>query len=128
MEGRYSDDTGFSETFKDDMKAYASSLPDKKNMKNVMQFASFVKKEVEEVGSRWPMELQVPFDQKQILSESLTYIQKQLNLEKFSVYEIGVDELPEGLQEKLLTNCQPGKPILYTPGGGGGGGKGKKNK
>ena len=97
------------------MKAYAMSLEDKKNMKNVMQFASFVKKEVEEVGDRWPMEIEVPFDQKQILSESLQYIQKQLNLEKFSVMLVGADELPDTLQEKQMMNCQPGKPYLWTP-------------
>jgi len=111
MEAQYHDGA-FGESFKDDMKAWASSLPDKKNMKNVMQFASFVKKEVDEVGDRWPMEVQVPFDQKQILVESLSYIQKQLNLEKFSVLAVGVDELPEALQEKQLINCQPGKPLL----------------
>ena len=47
---------------------------------------------------------------------------------KFPWVDAQIKIFIQGLQEKLLTNCQPGKPILYTPGGGGGGGKGKKNK
>jgi len=121
MHGQHSDGA-FTSTFMADLKKWVGTLEDKKNVKNVMQFASFVKKEVEDVGES-AMELTMPYDQKEILSESKKYIQAQLNLEKFDIVKIGIDELPPGLNEKGLMNCQPGKPLLFSAGGAKGGKK-----
>ncbi len=99
-------------TFMKSLKDWAGTLPDKKNMKNVMQFVAFVKKEVEEVGES-AMEMVLPFDQKALFETCLVYIQSQLSLtEELVIYNLS-EAKPEGLTDKIASGCGPGKPVLW---------------
>jgi leucyl-tRNA synthetase len=102
----------FPETFMADLKTWASSLPDKKMVSNVMQFVSFVKKEVEEVGLS-AMDFTMPYDQSSILRDSMAYIKLGLNVEKLEIVNINKDALPEGCTDKQTSTAGPGKPGFW---------------
>lgn len=112
MQTKYDTETGFPATFMKDLKGYTgSSGIDKKMIKFTMQFASFVKKEVEDAGPV-AMDVQLPFDQKEILSISLDYIKAQLNLTELNIIKVGEDEAKD-LPEKVSDGASPGKPYLW---------------
>ena len=107
MKYQYSESDGFPSIFMKDLKQWSSSSEDKKNMKNVMQFASFTKKEVEDVGSI-AMDTQLPFDQSTVLENIIDYIKKQTNLD-----EIDVIKQHDDIPPKVSENVALGKPYLW---------------
>jgi leucyl-tRNA synthetase len=114
MQEHYSPETGFSPTFMNDLKDWSgNNITDKKMLKSTMQFAAFVKKEVDEVGAV-AMETQLPFDQKEILADCSSYIKAQLNISDIDFINLDTDkdaaaEVPEQRAEMVT----PGKPYLW---------------
>lgn len=111
MQEQFDEKSGFRDTFMKDLKDWTSeSISDKKLIKITMQFASFMKNEVGEVGSM-AMELQLPFDQKEILELNLDYIKSQLNLSSLDI--IKADDEGNEIPERVSENVTPGKPYLW---------------
>ena len=111
MQSQYEEPTGFAKTFMKDLKDWSgSNIDDKKMIKNTMQFASFIKKEVEDVGAM-AMDLQMPFDQKQTMVDSENYIKSQLNLDSVDIISLGVDDTDA--PDRVKDNVTPGKPYLW---------------
>ncbi len=108
------DGTAFPATFMQDLKTWTSeTVTDKKLIKFTMQFASFIKKEVDEVGTV-AMDTELPFDQTAILSSSEAYIMSQLNLSKVAFIKLGGDgDAAEGVPDRVAENVAPGKPFLW---------------
>lgn len=104
----------FPKSFKGDLKKWASSnIEDKKLMKNVMQFVSFIKKEAEDVGEM-AMDVKLPFDQMAVLESSESYIKAQLNLEEISFIKLdGDDEKAADVPDRIKDNVSPGRPYLW---------------
>ena len=112
MQEQYSAETGFPATFMKDLKGWTgTNVEDKKLIKLSMQFASFVKREAEDVGPM-AMDVQLPFDQKAILSEALEFIKKQVNVTELDIIKLGVDDTAD-VPDKLASNVMPGKPHLW---------------
>ena len=110
MQGQYKDGA-FANTFMKDLKGWSTAnISEKKMIKLVMQFASFRKKEVDDVGEA-AMDTVLPFDQKTIFVESMKYIQSQLNIDELDIIKLGEDdtEVPERVSEQV----EPGKPHLW---------------
>ena len=85
---------------------------DKKLKKSVMQFVSFTKREVEEVG--YPaMDTTLPFDQASIIEESTAYLMKQLTLEDVDIIKLDNSEEATEVPERVSGNVIPGKPSLW---------------
>lgn len=111
----------FSETFMKDLKDWSGkAVTDKKLIKLVMQFASFRKKEVEDVGET-AMDIQLPFDQCAIITECLPYIKAQINIVPSSsdttstITIIKLDAATDqGIPERITENVEPGKPYLWV--------------
>lgn len=102
----------FSETFMKDLKEWAGkNAPEKKMVGLIMKFASFMKDEVMDVGEV-AMDLQLPFDQKEILEEAQKYVQAQLAIAEVDVIRVDEAEGSE-VPEKLKENVTPGKPSLW---------------
>ena len=112
MQSKYDKSTGsFPDTFMKDLKDWTTtSVTDKKKIKLTMQFVSFMKKEVDDVGESG-MDIKLPFDQLAIMNESTAYIKSQLNLEEVGVGSVGDQEL--AVPEKIVGNVMPGKPFLW---------------
>ena len=111
MQEQYKDGA-FPTTFMKDLKDWSSkNVSDKKMIKFTMQFASFIMKEVLDVGPM-AMDLQLPFDQKEIFEESLKYLQAQLAISDIDILKIDSDEASE-VPEKFRENVTPGKPSLW---------------
>eukprot|EP00571_Detonula_confervacea_P016849 CAMPEP_0172299366 /NCGR_PEP_ID=MMETSP1058-20130122/1709_1 /TAXON_ID=83371 /ORGANISM="Detonula confervacea, Strain CCMP 353" /LENGTH=1113 /DNA_ID=CAMNT_0013008811 /DNA_START=70 /DNA_END=3411 /DNA_ORIENTATION=- len=112
MQSTYDKASGsFPNTFMKDLKGWsAANVSDKKKIKLVMQFVSFMKREVDDVGEMG-MDIKCPFDQLTILNESLAYIKSQLNLEELSVG--CVDDAELAVPERTAQNVSPGKPVLW---------------
>jgi leucyl-tRNA synthetase len=115
MQGQYNGDTAsFPDSFMKDLKDWTGkNIQDKKMLKFTMQFASFMKAEVETVGSM-AMDVQLPFDQKETFVASERYINSQLSVPHVNVIRLGTDDegaadVPEGVAE-IVT---PGKPSLW---------------
>lgn len=103
----------FQEDFMSVLKEWCTKLEDKKLVKLVMQFASFTKKEVEEVGPV-AMETSLPFDQEIIIDESLKYIKSQLNLENLDIINLsGMNDLSIEVPDRIAESVIPGKPALW---------------
>lgn len=104
----------FPDSFMKDLKGWATeNAEDKKMIKFTMQFVSFVKKEVEEVGPA-AMDTHLPFDQFEILEGSERYIKKQLNIEDLNFVKIGGDDdAGKEFPERVTENVSPGKPYLW---------------
>jgi leucyl-tRNA synthetase len=102
MQSQYDAASGsFLPTFMNDLKTWsATSVPDKKQVKFVMQFCG-------ETG----MDTKCPFDQMGILNESTAYIKSQLNLEEVSV--VLIDGCDLEVPDKVAQNVSPGKPTLW---------------
>lgn len=112
MHEQYDEETkAFSATFMKDLKTWASTK-DKKMIKFTMQFASWMKKEVEDVGSM-AMDIKMPYDQKQIIVESEEYIKSQLKMEKIEVINLSTAEDISSIPSKTVENVNPGKPFLW---------------
>ena len=79
-------------------------------VKNIMQFVSFMKREVDKVGEMG-MDIKCPFDQLAILNESIAYIQSQLGIEEVGVGSVDNSEL--AVPDKTSQNVTPGKPFLW---------------
>lgn len=112
MQTKYDQISGsFPDTFMNDLKVWSTSnVSDNKKIKLTMQFVSFMKKEVEDVGEMG-MDIKCPFDQLAIMTESLAYIKSQLNLEELGVGR--VDDSVLAVPENTSQNVAPGKPILW---------------
>lgn len=112
MQSQYDKDSAsFPATFMKDLKGWtATNVPDKKKIKLTMQFVSFMKREVEDVGETG-MDTKCPFDQIAILNESLAYIKSQLNLEEVNVGKVEDPDL--AVPERTSQNVTPGKPVLW---------------
>jgi len=113
MQDQYKDGK-FSPTFMKDLKQWSTkSVTEKKLIKLIMQFASFNKREVEDVGSV-AMETTLPFDQKAIIEGSENYIKSQLNLENVSVLKLDDDnsEQTSIVPQRIFDNVVPGKSYL----------------
>jgi len=112
MQTKYDQASGsFPDTFMSDLKEWSTAnVSDKKKVKLAMQFVSFMKKEVEDVGEMG-MDIKCPFDQVAIMNESLSYIKSQLNLEGLGVGRVDDSEL--AVPENTSQNVAPGKPYLW---------------
>ena len=75
-----------------------------------MQFASFQKNEVKEVGLA-ALETQMPYDQVAILQGSMTYIKSQLKLPELDVIRVG--DAGADIPGRVVENVTPGKPFLW---------------
>lgn len=89
----------------------ATNVTDKKMIKFTMQFASWMKREVEEVGPM-AMDINVPYNQFDILQNNLKYISAQINKENVEVYELS-DGNNADIPDKVLENVSPGRPYLW---------------
>jgi leucyl-tRNA synthetase len=115
MQEKYDPDAGFPTTFMKDLKDWTGeTVSDKKLIKVVMQFVSFVKKEVEDVGAA-AMETSLPFDQMEILKGSEKYMKTQLNLTDLNFINVGSgdDEAAKEVPDRVVENVTPGKPYLW---------------
>ncbi|KAL7523485.1 hypothetical protein ACHAXR_000196 [Thalassiosira sp. AJA248-18] len=94
-----------------DLKGWtATNASDKKQIKLIMQFMSFRKREVEDVGETG-MNTKCPFDQLAVLNEGLAYIKSQRNVEDVG---IGLVDDPElAIPERTSQQVSPGKPVLW---------------
>lgn len=115
MQDQYDPATGFPATFMKDLKTWAGqNISDKKFIKLTMQFVSFVKKEVDEVGPP-AMDTALPFDQMETLKGNERYIKKQLGLEEINFVKLGGDnEAAKEVPDRIVENVTPGKPYLWT--------------
>ena len=103
--------SSFLNTFMKDLKEWSTtSVSDKKQVKFIMQFVSFMKKEVEDVGEM-AMDIKCAFDQLAIFNESNAYIKAQLNLDKVGVGN--VDDVELAVPDRVSQNVAPGKPYLW---------------
>lgn len=110
MQEQYSPESGFKDSFMKDLKVWTgNTTSDKKMIKFVMQFASFMKSEAEDVGPV-AMDIHLPFDQIAILEGSVKYLKAQLNLETFEILKL---ESAEGIPDKISDQVSPGKPYLW---------------
>jgi leucyl-tRNA synthetase len=115
MNEKYNPDkNSFPDTFMKELKGWAAeNAEDKRMIKLTMQFVSFVKKEVEEVGPA-AMDTTLPFDQLEILKGSERYLKKQLVIEDLDFIRVGGDDdAGEEIPERIVENVSPGKPHLW---------------
>ena len=83
-----------------------------------MQFVSFRKREVDDVGIT-ALDIRLPFDQRAILEESLQYIQSQLNIESINIIKLKSDGTTATvvgdatIPDRIIENVEPGKPYLW---------------
>lgn len=112
MQTQFDKESGsFPASFMKDLKDWSTTnVSDKKQVKFTMQFVSFMKKEVEDVGEM-AMDIKCPFDQLAILKESQAYLKAQLNLEDVGIGSIDDDEL--AVPDRVSQNVSPGKPYLW---------------
>mmetsp|Transcript_22931 Transcript_22931/g.40363 ORF Transcript_22931/g.40363 Transcript_22931/m.40363 type:complete len:98 (+) Transcript_22931:1-294(+) len=93
-----------------DMKTWSGkNITDKKMIKDVMQFGSFMKDEANEVG-RIALDLDIPFDQYAILESSLTYVKAQLGIPDLDILNLST---AEGVPDRVAEQVTPGKPHLW---------------
>ena len=110
MQGKY--DGGFPADFMKQLKTWTSDLQDKKLIKFTMQFASFTKKEVEDVGPT-AMDLVLPFDQKAVLDRSQNYIKAQLNISHIDVRKLDDTQAAADVPDRIKENVVPGKAFMW---------------
>jgi len=110
MQDQYSDDAGFPATFMKDMKKWcAQNVTDKRMIKDVMQFSSFVKNESDEVGGV-AMDLELSFDQAATFEVSLIYLRTQLNIPELNILDLNA---AEDIPERIFGMVSPGTPHLW---------------
>jgi leucyl-tRNA synthetase len=110
MQEKY--DNGFPADFMKQLKGWCKNLPDKKLVKNTMQFASFTKKEVEDVGPV-AMETTLPFDQKSIMEDSIAYLKSQLNIDNLDVIKLEDSDASADVPDRMKEIVVPGKAYLW---------------
>ncbi len=111
MQQQYSHEAkAFANSFMADLKTWAAdNVTDKKMLKLTMQFAAFMKNEVAEVGPI-ALDVQIPFDQAEVLQGSLKYLKSQLEIADLDVLKVeSTTDIPERVQEQV----SPGKPFLW---------------
>lgn len=110
MKTQYTPGENFSASFMKDLKGWAAeNVSDKKMVKLAMQFGSFRKNEVEDVGDA-ALDIQLPFDQKSIFVESLKYLKAQLGVEELDVMDLSeAADVPA----KVADDVEPGNPVLW---------------
>lgn len=111
MQAQYSKETGsFPATFMKDLKTWTGqNVSDKKMIKFTMQFASFMKNEVAEVGEA-ALDTQLPFDQATILEGSMKYLKSQLALEEVDILKV---ETASDIPDRTKDQVTPGSPYLW---------------
>ena len=83
-----------------------------------MQFVSFRKREVDDVGIT-ALDVRLPFNQQAILEDSLQYIQSQLNMDSINIIKLGGDGIASAvigdtpIPDRIVENVEPGKPYLW---------------
>lgn len=116
MHQQYDDsNAAFPSTFMKNLKDWANqSITDKKRIKLTMQFASWIKREVEDVG-RMAMDIKMPFDQRDVFLGSQRYIAKQLKMDQVDVINLSncTEEESKAVPPKMVENVTPGKPALW---------------
>lgn len=111
MQGQYDESKkSFPDSFMKDLKGWTSeNVSDKKMMKNVMQFASFMNAEVSDVGTI-AMDVQLPFDQAEVFEGSLAYLKSQLGINAVDIRKVEQDsEIPDKIKE----HPTPGNPYMW---------------
>ena len=58
------------------------------------------------------MDVQLPFDQKEILEQALMYVKAQLVIPEIDILKIDEEE-GAGVPDKFKENVTPGKPSLW---------------
>ena len=112
MQEQYNPGTGFPATFMKDLKDWsAKNVDDKKMLKLTMQFASFAKREVDDIGVS-AMDVQLPFDQRAILSDALKYMKKQIDISEITVINLEGEDA-SSVPDRLKESVTPGKPSLW---------------
>ena len=113
MQEQYSG-SNFPATFMKDLKGKAGDfVDDKKMIKLVMQFVSYVRDEVKEVGPA-AMETTLPFDQMEILKGSEEYIKTQLGIQELTFGKLDSDdEIVKDVPDRIVGSVLPGKPSLW---------------
>eukprot|EP00592_Proboscia_alata_P010622 CAMPEP_0194352348 /NCGR_PEP_ID=MMETSP0174-20130528/741_1 /TAXON_ID=216777 /ORGANISM="Proboscia alata, Strain PI-D3" /LENGTH=1095 /DNA_ID=CAMNT_0039120341 /DNA_START=121 /DNA_END=3408 /DNA_ORIENTATION=- len=118
MQEQYkSNGDSFPKAFMGDLKKWVgANVSDKKLNKDTMQFASFVKREVDEVGSM-AMDLLMPYDQKAILMDTRQYILNQLNIADIEILKLNDesgedDEKLKVFAERITNSVTPGRCYL----------------
>ena len=89
-------------------------VTDKKTVKGAMQYGAFVQNEVKDVGES-ALDIQVPFDQGEILAQNAEYIKSQLgssDITQVDIVKMGSDEAKE-VPDRLVDAVTPGKPFLW---------------
>lgn len=110
LQDLYSDDTGFPDTIKKDLKSWAgANVSDKKLIGATMQFASFMIDEALEVG-KVALDTQLPFDQSAILAGSMQYIKAQLSIDEVDILKL---ETAADVPARVADQITPGKPYLW---------------
>jgi len=114
MHDQYDANAGcFPKDFMGSLKKWSSTnITDKKFIKLSMQFASWMKKEVEDVGSM-AMEIKLPFDQKAIIVDFEGVIKSQLDLSEVEIISLESDAAGSSVPDKISSNVSPGKPYLW---------------
>jgi leucyl-tRNA synthetase len=111
MQEQCNAESGFPDSFMKDLKGWiAETVSDKKLMKFIMQFASFMKNEAREVGVV-ALDIHMPFDQAAIFEGSMQYIKSQLNIKELEILKLdgAAAEVPDRIAEQVA----PGKPFLW---------------
>jgi len=114
MQEQHGGDDGFPSDFMKKLKERCKSLPDKKLIKFTMQFASFTKKEVDDVGPM-AMETNLPFDQHETVEMTAAYFKAQLGLSGMGVDVLKLDggEASKAVPDRITENVVPGKAFLW---------------
>jgi hypothetical protein len=77
-----------------------------------LEFVSHVKKEADDFGEI-AMETTLPFVQKNILVESILYIQAQLNIKYISIIKIDDSDESLSISDCTKEKVVPGQPYLW---------------
>lgn len=114
MQSQYDKETkSFPLSFMKDLKGWTGkNISDKKLIKFAMQFASFMKKEVDDVGIM-AMDVKLPFDQNLLIEGSMAYIKAQLQLETIDIIQTDSSSEGEEVPQRISDNVTPGKPYLW---------------
>lgn len=102
---------GLQEDFMIKLKDWVMADPArKKQMKAIMQFASFTKEEIKDRGYDG-LEVNMPFDQKEVFTIAMDYLKLSLDLEEVAVYNLSESDVPGPKDKKDLS--EPGKPSIF---------------
>jgi len=100
------------ETLGKDISKHLKGKVDPKEMSNVMTFVSYIKEEYEKYGSD-ALKDEVPFDEKKIMLENISFITKTLGVKKVTIFAQGDSDIPD--PGKRLVLAQTGRPqITYV--------------